>query len=169
MNGVIDMGAVRETFTKVMDVLQQGTELEASYKALSETVASLRQEIESVRGEMQSLRETNHWLDSQITELRQQRDQVKGEAADLQGRLMQASHDRDSYSAQVNALNEQVSVVCRQRDEARKERDDALMRQLALEEEANALRAKLAQIEAIFAKPQEAQPAQPVQAAGGGW
>lgn len=166
MNGVIDMGAVRETFTKVMDVLQQGTELEASYKALSETVSSLRQEIESVRGEMQTLRDTNHWLDSQITELRQQRDQAKGEAADLQGRLVQASHDRDNYSAQANTLNEQVSVVCRQRDEARKERDDALMRQLALEEEANALRAKLAQIEAVFAKPQE--PA-PVQQAGGGW
>lgn len=146
-----EMNKIAETFAKMRDAV-----IDAS--ALAQEVSQLRSEVAQVKGEMESLRRTNHWLDSQVTELRQQRDQATRDKQAVLDELNRANAEKqsltitvDNQRSELHRLNEEVARL-------KRERDDAEMRALE-EQEGNAeLHKKLQAIEAVFAPKPEAQP-----------
>lgn len=134
-----DMGAVREMFTKVLDTVAEATQLSRDVAELRETVNTFRKEIEDARA-------TNRWLDSQITELRTQRDARAQEAAELATSLASTQHDLRELRDINTTISMTIASMRSTLDHTSRERDDALLQNMQLEEENVNLKKKLAHI-----------------------
>lgn len=146
-----DMRKVREVFDAMRDTVINSSQLAGE-------VAALRGEVASLRSEIQAARESNHWLDSQVTELRQQRDQATRDKQAALDELNRANADKQSLTitvenqrSELHRLNEEVARL-------KRERDDAEMRALEEQEGSAELRKKLQAIEAVFEPKPKAQP-----------
>ena len=122
-----EMNKITEVFGKMRD-----TVIAAS--ALAKEVGELRSAVGDLRKEVDHLRETNHWLDQQCTELRTQRDQaVRDKAATIdelnrvQVELKDTTHRVDNQRGELVRLNDRIASI-------KLERDDANFRVLELEE-----------------------------------
>lgn len=141
-----EMNKITEVFGKMRD-----TVIAAS--ALAKEVGELRSAVGDLRKEVDHLRETNHWLDQQCTELRTQRDQAirdKGGVIDelnkAQRELSDTKYHTENQRAELVRLNEQIASL-------KRERDDANFRVLELEEANATLAEKLAKIGDLFSPP----------------
>lgn len=149
-----EMTKVTEVFAKMRDAV-----IDAS--KLAQEVAELRSAVEGMQRELASLRDSNRWLDQQVTELREQRDtalrekhEVLSHGLQLQGEVSRLQAHGDSQRAELARLNERVTGLLHDNDMIAKQA-------WATEEENKALKAKLEAIQAVFGRVESAAP-QPV-------
>ena len=113
---------------KVTEVFAQMRDAVIASSQLASEVQELRNAVGSLRNELESLRSTNRWMDGQITELRQQRDEALAAKEGAQSAYARVTHERDDLQrhcdnqrATLAGLNEQVAALRKERDEAQYE------------------------------------------------
>jgi chromosome segregation ATPase len=139
-----EMGKVREIFDRALNALVDAT-------SLAKTVEQLKVDLESLKVQVTHYRNTIANQDDQITRLRQDRDaartaqyQAEDTARHMVTNLEDHKREVDSLSSANVRLNDRVS-------ELTKERDEAQFKLLEIQESHSVLSQKLDNIKAQFA------------------
>lgn len=159
-----DMNAISTAFDKARNAVISASQLARDVAALRETVESLRQSVEGLQRDLTASRERNAVLDEHLATARRQRDEERERAYALSAELVMAKQERDTARSELAEAN---TTIDRQRDSIaglRSENDHYASLADSLEKERNALRDKLAAIEAMF-RPAAQEPQAPNQ----GW
>lgn len=150
-----EMNKITEVFGKMRD-----TVIAAS--ALAKEVGELRNAVGDLRKEVDHLRETNHWLDQQCTELRTQRDQaIRDKSATIdelnraKSELDLVQHHFNNQQMELARLNDEIAKV-------KRERDDANFRVLELEEAKEASDKRLAAVQSALGIAQPVKELEPI-------
>ena len=159
-----EMGKVKEIFDRALNALVNAT-------SLAQTVEQLKTDLDSLRIQVQTYRNTIANQDDQITRLRQDRDvartaqyQAEDSSRHTVNELVVVKRENDTLNSANVRLNDRISELA-------KERDDAQYKLLELQESHNALSKKMEAIkghfEAMFGfaepKPVEQSTTSPVQ------
>ncbi len=121
---------------RMKDAIVEGSRLAQSF-------AELRGEFDKMRGELESLRSTNRWMDTQITELREQRDRAIETSNKQATELVNLKHDYTNSQLHCDNQRETLARLNEQVAQLRKERDDALFKVEELNEVGQTLQDKL--------------------------
>jgi chromosome segregation ATPase len=139
-----EMNKIAETFAKMRDFVIDTSRLAGE-------VAELRREVEATADELQILRGTNRWMDAQITELREARDEAISEKHASEDAAFQARQEVERLTAYSERQREELGRLNKKLVET----DNDLLTEMSHSEglvtELRALKAKLAAIQAVFA------------------
>lgn len=141
----VDMGTVQRVFAYASDTIVEASRLRQDF-------AQLRVEVDGLRDELSRLRRQNEFMDEQLVNVRRSRDEAHGKIHELEGTL----HERHVHIQELEARNKNLQfdldTTKNELGNARKERDDAQLHVMELEE-ANAKLAK--QVEDVKSQWQE--------------
>ena len=127
-----EMSKIADTFGRMRDAV-------ISASQLASEVANLRVTVDGLRREMEDYRQSNRWLDQQVTELRQARDQALRDKSATVDILNEVTKDRDGLRVHSENQREQLARLNDEVARLRKERDDAQFLAEVLREERNEL------------------------------
>lgn len=141
---------LREAFDTARNAIIEGSELAKIVTELRATVSSLSEEVSALHRDLDYVRNRNKELDEQVTQVRSARDGAIAEAREWKEKAVKAENDlgsmtyaRDRGLDDINAARETIQAIS-------KERDDAQMEAMRLDDELNIAKAKLAKVEALF-------------------
>ncbi len=149
---------LREAFDTARNALIEGSELARIVSDLRTTVGNLTSEVGALQRDLEYVRNRNRELDEQVTQVRQARDEAIADASGQRQRADKAESDLSAALRDSEALRTSLSGMYDRVDAAKRDRDDAEMRALELEEKLKAAEDKLAVIEGVFGKSPEVKP-----------
>jgi vacuolar-type H+-ATPase subunit I/STV1 len=139
-----EMSHVRSVFDRAANAIVQASEL-------AKQVASLTEQMDLLRKDIEYVRQRNIELDNLLNDVRQARDHAQSEAsrltqtnADLSRENTSLTYERDNLTDKLKTANDTISTL-------RRERDDAAIEAMRLQEELDKVKAKLDDI-VSFAK-----------------
>lgn len=157
-----DMNAISTAFDKARNAVISASQLARDVAALRETVESLRQSVEGLQRDLTASRERNAVLDEHLATARRQRDEERERAYALSGELTTRTQERDTARRELSDAGVKISDQRDTIEKLRSENDHWANIADSLEKERNALRDKLAVIEAMF-RPAVPTPVEPTQ------
>ena len=171
--GLSDMNAITDAFDRARNAVINASQLAKDVAELREAVEairresqmqvdSLRSEVETLRGESASLRERNAMLDEHLIHARRQRDEERERNYALTRQLSDRTTERDSLVIDLAAAREVLAGMDKKVAGLLTDNDHFVQMVDELEKERDALRSKLAAIQAVFApQPSGQQPQGP--------
>ena len=139
----ITLAPSEEEMNQSVDIFSRMRDAVIGASKLASEVDELRNAVGSLRNELESLRSTNRWMDGQITELRQQRDEAMAQRSEFSNDCAKARNERDELQRHCDNQRETLARLNEQVTELRKERDDALFKVEELNEVGQTLQDKL--------------------------
>jgi chromosome segregation ATPase len=143
---------MREVFDASIDAVLKGTELQKTVTELSASVLALKGEIGSLQRDLEYIRNRNRELDEQVSQVRVARDEAIRDASEQRTRADAAERLLDDKEQANGALRMQLSGMYDRIDALKKERDDAQMAQMEMEDKLKAAEATLAKVQACMAE-----------------
>jgi len=148
-----EVSYIRTVFDKAANAIVQASEL-------AKEVNSLREQVEALRKDMEYVRQRNVELDNLLNDVRQARDHAQAEAhrltqvnAEITTQNTSLTYERDNLSDKLKTANDTISTL-------RRERDDAAIEAMRLQEELDKVMVKFNDI-VSFAKGLVAENAPP--------
>jgi len=141
---------MREVFDASIDAVLKGTELQKTVTELSVSVQSLQSQIGTLQRDLEYIWNRNRELDEQVSQVRAARDEAMFQASTQSQRANKAEVALAEEQAQSSDLRSQLSGMYDRIDALKKERDDAQMAQMEMEDKLKAAEAKLAKIAEMF-------------------
>ncbi len=129
---------------------------------LAGEVSELRKAVEGLRSEVESLRQSNRWLDQSLVDAREARDAEHAKVIALQNEKASLEHEVRITKDTAEYHKSAHQSLAEMHKVAAKDRDDAMLRQMELEEENKKLQEKLTSIAKLFEQP-KAEPIAPVE------
>lgn len=149
--------APTEEAMKLSKALQFAADAITNHSGMRQELESLRSEIARVRSDLDASHTHSQELDQTIHELRQQRDEARGQASTLERDLGWRSHDLDNAQRTISEQQTQIGSLTDALTSAKKDRDEYGMKMMALEDQvetwkgrAEQARAKLADMASLF-------------------
>ncbi len=141
---------LREAFDVARNAIIDGSELAKQVAELNTSVVALRTEVVSLQHDLEYVRNRNRELDEQVTQVRQARDEAIADASGQRQRADKAESDLSAVLRDSEALRTSLSGMYDRVDAAKRDRDDAEMRALEMEEKLKAAEAKLSKVEGML-------------------
>ena len=138
-----DMNFVRSIFERMANSV-----VEASRAAPE--LANLRSEVEAFRKDVQEMRTKNSYLDEELTKARSERDAAKRDADEIEDRCVQLITEKDQLVRSLDQKTLDIQDLSRQTSDLRRERDDAQMRNMELEDQLKAERDRWSKLQDLF-------------------
>lgn len=136
---VEDPMSVRSFFEQIANTVVDASEL-------SKEVARLRAQLQELAAQIESVRNANFHMDQEISELREQRDNLRRDSAEKGTRIGQLELEARNYEARTESLARQLEQAEQERDRYRTsyntathENDDAQMKVMEMEETVKAM------------------------------
>lgn len=159
--GQSDMNAITDAFDRARNAVINASQLAKDVAELREAVnaireeserqvASLRSEVETLQGESAALRERNAMLDEHLIHARRQRDEERERNYELTTQLSTRTAERDRLVIDLTAAREVIAGMDTKVEGLITDNDHFAQMIDELEGERNALRSKLAAIQAVF-------------------
>lgn len=126
-----EMNAVQSVFQRMATTIVEASKL-------SSDVNELRNTVEAMKRDLESQRNNNAWLDSQLAETRRAKDEAVTELLDTKDQLRQTLDNYDRVSRDFQATGEIIRRHEQETQQLRRERDDAQMRNMELEDKLKA-------------------------------
>lgn len=113
---------------------------------LAQEFAALRVEVDGLKHELEHLRETNRWMDGQITELRGQREDALAKVYATQQELSQVKTERDGLFTECENQRRHIDSLVEKLMTLHADRDQVHIEGLKALEELDTAKAQLARI-----------------------
>lgn len=165
-----DMNMARETFTSMFDTMRNAIvegskvveDMKASQASLQSELASLQAQVRALKADVEYTQETNKRLYAERSDLVSRLDSAQAQIVSLRTDNVNVGQERDLAENRVKALLNQVEVSHEMIDGLTKERDDAIMRSLELEEQVKHFKSKLDAVTTALGLPSPTQTQPPV-------
>jgi chromosome segregation ATPase len=141
---------LREAFDTARNAIIEGSELAKVVGELRSTVSMLQSELQSLQRDLEYVRNRNRELDEQVTAVRAARDEAIANANQQQERAVRAEAALEKATLENESQNRRLSEMYDRIDALKRERDDAELKAMDLEDRLKAAQAKLTTIEALF-------------------
>lgn len=131
-----EMSSFRNIFEKVAMTITEAAGLQAAF-------ASMRVELDSLKRDLEEVRDRNRWLDKELNEIRQARDSYRQQKYELENAVAVLKTDNDLLNQTIATLrtaneSQQSEIVNLVRD-----RDDAQLKAMELEDKVASLTGQL--------------------------
>lgn len=130
----IPVAPTAEDISMAQTVFQKAADALVNMSHLANEVAELRQQVQQMNDTLSSLRRQNDSLDEALANSRQRRQELEQQLASARDEAQREKARADSAEAKRDAYFNEMSGYIEDREQARKERDDAQLRVLELEE-----------------------------------
>lgn len=130
-----EMNIVTQTFDKMRDAVINGSKLAEEVAELRKTVEALRLTTQGLQRDIEYYRERNAALDDALISAKHERDEAKSKEAALRRELEDTEGNLISANSTIDSLRGMLSSQISQKDAVVKERDDALLENMRLEED----------------------------------
>jgi chromosome segregation ATPase len=141
---------LREAFDTARNALIDGSELAKQVGEMSITVQTLKGEVSSLQRDLEYVRNRNRELDEQVTQVRRARDEAMADASEQRVKADGLQKQLETEQIANEGLRVSLSGMYDRIDALKKERDDAQMAQMEMEDKLKAAEAKLAKIAEMF-------------------
>lgn len=150
-----EMNAVQNIFQRMATTIVEASKLSSDVNELRATVDAMKRDLESQRN-------NNAWLDSQLAETRKAKEEAVKELLDVKDQLRQTLDNYDRVNRDFQATGETIRQYEQETQQLRRERDDAHYKNLELEDKLKASEDRWAKLRELFGDGQDkTQPTPP--------
>lgn len=125
------------------NVFQKLANAIVAMSSLSEQVKTMQEQVNHMQGELDRLRRTNDALEESLSHSRQARQDLEQRNSELSSKLVQVENERNSAQRESQSWQDHANTNDTLYRQAAKERDDAQLRVMELEDQLKAANAKL--------------------------
>ena len=147
----IQVAPTEDEMNSVQDILKRAISAVVGMSQLQADVDMLRSTVSGLQADADRLRNHNESLDEALHQSRMTRNELTSKLAQVETDLRNVSVERDDARKQRDIANAKVDNLAFDLDTTKRERDDALIHVMELEDELKAANAKLDEARALFA------------------
>jgi chromosome segregation ATPase len=150
-----EMNHIRGIFSRAADAIVSASELK-------QRVTHLEHDMDVMRRELETVKNTNNWLTEQLGQVRGQRDKLQQEVDHANANISTLNKELDAAKETITDQSTRIGELTDKLHAAQKESDDHLLRAMTAEEELAKIRQKLDEAfswmheaQRLFEKPKE--------------
>lgn len=132
-----------EDMNKVRQIFDRGINAIVDASRLASQVQELSNQLDGLRADLDKVRQQNAWLDEQLLRVRQERDKANADATQARMDFEDASRANGSLKASLEQAASALDSLYQQIADLTRERDDAQLRVMELEDQVSKLKGKI--------------------------